>query len=100
MPQAEWMIPRPSLAAQAQLQHSLQVLQATEPNEHAKVVSLAGDLMRLNMHYKTLLNQAIGHITELEVAAILHEHTPAQPGAYTASGDSWPSDTPVAPAHG
>ena len=88
MPQAEWMIPRPSLAAQAQLQYSLQVLQATEPREHDKVVSLAGDLLRQNMHYKTLLNQAIGYIIELEVTEALREHTPAQSGTYTASGDS------------
>jgi hypothetical protein len=88
MPQAEWMIPRPSLAAQAQLQHSLQLLQATKPHEHDKLVSLAGDLLRLNMHYKTLLNQAIGHIIELEVAEVLRERTPAQPGACKVSADS------------
>jgi hypothetical protein len=88
MGQADWMIPRPSLAAQAQLQHSLQVLQALYPREHAQVVSLAGDLMSLNMHYKTLLNQAIGHIMELEVAEVLRERTPAQPGACKVSADS------------
>lgn len=85
MPQTDWMIPRPSLAAQAQLQYSLQVLQATEPHEHTKLVSLAGDLMRQNMHYKTLLNQAIAHITELEVAEALRERTPVQPDPYTTS---------------
>lgn len=88
MSPADWMIPRPSLAAQAQLQYSLHVLQSLEPREYPKLVAFAGDLLRKNMHYTTLLNQAIGHITELEAAEALREHTPAQPCSYTAAGGS------------
>lgn len=80
------MIPRPSLAAQAQLRYNLHVLQKVEPREHDKVKSLAGDLLQQNMHYKTLLNQAIAHIIELEAAAALAERIPAPPDPYTASG--------------
>jgi hypothetical protein len=88
MAQADWMIPRPSLAAQAQLEYSLRVLQTEGPNERDKVLSLAADLMRQNMHYKTLLNQAIAHITQLEVEAALRDRTPAQPGTCEVAIDS------------
>lgn len=88
MAQADWMIPRPSLAAQAQLEYSLRVLQAEGPAECDKVLSIAADLMRQNMHYKTLLNQAIAHITQLEALAALHDRTPALSDSCKAAVDS------------
>lgn len=72
MPLADWMIPQPSLAAQAQLQHSVCVLRANGRNEIDATIQLAEDLMKQNMHYKTLLCQAIGRISELELQAFLH----------------------------
>lgn len=80
MPLADWLIAKPSLAAEAQLQHSVCVLRANGATEIEATVRLAEDLMRQNMHYKTLLNQAIAHISTLELAAFLREaDAPPQP---------------------
>ncbi len=79
MADSPWMIPKPSLAAQAQLQHSLHALRSEGPGNIDKVIDLTADLLRQNMEYKTLLNQALGHIIQLEAAAALREPLPALP---------------------
>ena len=70
MPLADWLIAKPSLAAQAQLQHSLLAVRANGRREIDATLDLVGRLLQQNMHYHTLLTQAIAHIAELELAAL------------------------------
>jgi hypothetical protein len=78
MPLADWLIPKPSLAAQAQLQHSICVLRAEGKAHIDATLNLTESLLRQNMHYHTLLNQAIHHISELELQQILTPPDPVQ----------------------
>lgn len=78
MPLADWMIPKPSLAAQAQLQHSVCAIRAEGRQNIDATLKLTEALLRQNMHYHTLLNQAIRHISELELQQFLTQSDQAQ----------------------
>ena len=79
MPLADWMIPKPSLAAQAQLQHRICALRSDGKKNIDATLNLTESLLRQNMHYHTLLNQAIRHIAELELQQILTPPDPTRP---------------------
>lgn len=83
---ADWMIPKPSLAAQAQLQHSLQVLRRDGRAQIDSTIELTAQLLQQNMHYRTLLKQAVGHIAELELREFLQSSAPALPAPRSLAG--------------
>jgi hypothetical protein len=70
---SEWLIPKPSLSAQAQLRHSVDTLRKHGPAEAHATTELACSLMHQLMLKDTLLRQAIHHISALELGELLTE---------------------------
>ena len=70
---SEWLIPKPSLSAQAQLRHSVDTLRKHGPVEAHATTELACSLMHQLMLKDTLLRQAIHHISALELGELLNE---------------------------
>jgi hypothetical protein len=68
---SEWLIPKPSLSAQAQLRHSVDTLRKHGPTEAHATTELACSLMHQLMLKDTLLRQAIHHISALELGELL-----------------------------
>jgi hypothetical protein len=68
---SEWLIPKPSLSAQAQLRHSVDTLRKHGPSEAHATTELACSLMHQLMLKDTLLRQAIHHISALELGEVL-----------------------------
>ena len=68
---SEWLIPKPSLSAQAQLRHSVDTLRKHGPAEAHATTELACSLMHQLMLKDTLLRQAIHHISTLELGELL-----------------------------
>jgi hypothetical protein len=68
---SEWLIPKPSLSAQAQLRHSVDTLRKHGPSEAHATTELACSLMHQLMLKDTLLRQAIHHISALELGELL-----------------------------
>lgn len=60
----DWLIPNPSLAALAQLQHNLATVRKC--TDVMRLMSLTESLLQQNMLYGTLLKQATHRIAELE----------------------------------
>jgi len=71
---SEWLIPKPSLSAQAQLRHSVDTLRKHGPSEAHATTELACSLMHQLMLKDTLLRQAIHHISALELGDLLAQH--------------------------
>jgi hypothetical protein len=69
----EWMVPKPSLAAEAQLRHDIAMIRKVHPRDMARLVSLTESLLTQNMHYRTLVRQATCHIANIELQEILRE---------------------------
>jgi hypothetical protein len=68
---SEWLIPKPSLSAEAQLRHSVDTLRKHGPSEARATTELACSLMHQLMLKDTLLRQAIHHISALELGELL-----------------------------
>jgi hypothetical protein len=68
---SEWLIPKPSLSAEAQLRHSVDTLRKHGPSEAHATTELACSLMHQLMLKDTLLRQAIHHISALELGELL-----------------------------
>lgn len=64
MPDLDWLVPQPSLAALAQLQHNLATVRKC--TDMAGLMSLTESLLRQNMLYGTLIKQATHRIAQLE----------------------------------
>ena len=64
---SEWLIPKPSLSAQAQLRHNLDTLRKHGSSDPHATTELACSLMHQLMLKDTLLRQAIHHISALEL---------------------------------
>lgn len=67
MPSADWLVPRLSLAAEAELEHSIRVLRREGPDNPETTVRIACDLMRQSVIHQALLRQAIAYVGGLEV---------------------------------
>jgi hypothetical protein len=65
------MVPQLSLAAEAQLQHSVKTLQAHGATNIQDTVSLACSLVQQNAIQQAILRQATAHIAELELELLL-----------------------------
>jgi hypothetical protein len=76
---AEWMIPRLSLSAEAQLKHQVHVLRAEGPTNIKETVELSCALLQQNAINSTLLRQAVGRIAELEMTMMLQERQKVSP---------------------
>lgn len=68
---AEWLIPKPSLSAQAQLRHNLDTLRKHGSSDPHATTELACSLMHQLMLKDTLLRQAIHHVAALEMEDFL-----------------------------
>lgn len=78
---AEWLIPKPSLSAQAQLRHNLDTLRKHGSSDPHATTELACSLMHQLMLKDTLLRQAIHHISSLELQDLLSERS-NRPGTW------------------
>lgn len=78
---SEWLIPKPSLSAQAQLRHNLDTLRKHGSSDPHGTTELACSLMHQLMLKDTLLRQAIHHISALEMQQVLTE-SPYRPGPW------------------
>jgi hypothetical protein len=76
---AEWLIPKPSLAAQAQYRHTCDILRSEGRDNVDRVIDLACSLAQQNMLQQTIIRQATQHIGELELIALLMEAPPRRP---------------------
>lgn len=68
---ASWLVPKPSLAAQARLRSDIHTIRKEGPADIPKLLDLTEQLLTQNMHYSTLLRQAIHHISCLEIEQLL-----------------------------
>jgi hypothetical protein len=68
---SEWLIPKPSLSAQAQLRHNLDTLRKHGSSDPHATTELACSLMHQLMLKDTLLRQAIHHVAALEMEDLL-----------------------------
>lgn len=75
---SDWLVPKPSLAAEANLRHAIHAVRNEGPQNVSRLIDLTETLLAQNMHYKTLLRQAIGHVAELEMQALLKQSTPPE----------------------
>lgn len=73
MAYADWFVPRPSLAAQANLQHAINAVRNEGPTDVSKLIDLTESLLRQNMLYRTLVSQALARVLELETQEALRE---------------------------
>lgn len=92
---ADWMIPKPSLAAQAQLQHTIHALRARRNDKIETMLDTLESLLQLHLNYSTLLNQAIAHIAEIEAKEILKESASQRPPSAAAFADPSPQHSPA-----
>ncbi len=73
---ADWLIPKPSLSAQAHYQHTCTTLRAQGPSNVPQTIDLACSLAHQNMMQQAIIRQAIHHISELELTFLLMESAP------------------------
>ena len=73
---AEWLIPRPSLSAQAHYRHTCATLRAEGPSNIPQTIELACSLAQQNMMQQAIIRQAIYRISELELTSLLETSAP------------------------
>jgi hypothetical protein len=71
---SQWMVPQLSLSAEAQLQHSLQVLREHGATNIKDTVELACSLAQQNAIQQAIIRQATAHIAELELVQLLRSY--------------------------
>lgn len=76
---SEWMIPRLSLSAEAQLQSTLTTLDTHGADNPLETIRIAKALAQQNVIQQAIIRQAIGRISELELLLICLESPPPQP---------------------
>lgn len=76
----EWMVPRLSLSAEAQLRSNLTVIEREGPDNVPQLVKMACSLAQQNAYQQAIIRQATGHIGALEMAVELASVTPQRPG--------------------
>jgi hypothetical protein len=67
----EWLVPRPSLAAEARLRHDIATVRKAQPSDVASLIGLTERLLQQNMLQATLLRQATHHIALIETEQAL-----------------------------
>jgi hypothetical protein len=67
----EWMAPRPSLAAQARLQHDLAIVRNATAADLPQLKNLTLSLLQQNMQLNTLMRQAVCHVADMELREFL-----------------------------
>lgn len=72
----DWMIPRLSLAAEAQLQSTLQTLDSQGAANAEDTVRLAKALAQQNVIQQAIIRQAVAYVSELELLLICLEAPP------------------------
>lgn len=66
-----WLVPKLSLSAEAQLEHNIRVLREEGANDIEGTVRIACALIQQNAIQQAIIRQAIGHIGQLEMEALL-----------------------------
>jgi hypothetical protein len=81
MAYGEWLVPKPSIAAQARLQHDIATVRNATSSDLEALRSLTVRLLQQNMHLNTLVRQAIYHCAEQEMQELLgsRPHVAAEP---------------------
>lgn len=79
MAPSDWMVPRLSLAAEAQLRDTLNTLDAQGIANPEDTVRLAKALAQQNVIQQAIIRQAVGYVSELELLLICLEAPPKRP---------------------
>lgn len=66
-----WLVPQLSLSAEAQLEHNLRVMREEGTKDIEGTVRIACALIQQNALQQAIIRQAIGHISQLEMEALL-----------------------------
>lgn len=67
---SNWMVPRLTLSAEAQLQSTLQTLDAHGAENPEETVKLAKALAQQNVIQQAIIRQAVGYVAELELVLV------------------------------
>lgn len=68
-----WLVPKLSLSAEAQLEHNMRVMREEGANDIEGTVRIACALLQQNAIQQAIIRQAIGHISQLEMEALLSD---------------------------
>lgn len=69
MDSLDWMVPKPSIAAEANLRHAIHAVRNEGPHNVPGLIDLTESLLQQNLLYRTLLKQATHHIASLELGS-------------------------------
>ena len=64
----EWLVPKLSLSAEAQLRSNITAIEREGPQNVEQLVRLAVSLVQQNAYQAAIIRQAIGHVGEIELA--------------------------------
>jgi hypothetical protein len=63
----EWLVPKLSLSAEAQLRSNIAAIEREGPQKVEQLVKIASSLTQQNALQAAIIRQAIGHVSELEL---------------------------------
>lgn len=63
----EWLVPKLSLSAEAQLRSNIAAIEREGPEQVGQLVKIACALTQQNAIQAAIIRQAIGHVSELEL---------------------------------
>ena len=64
----EWLVPKLSLSAEAQLRSHISAIEREGPQNVEQLVRIAVSLVQQNAYQAAIIRQAIGHVGEIELA--------------------------------
>lgn len=70
-----WLVPKLSLSAEAQLEHNLRLMREEGHKDMEGTVRIACSLIQQNAIQQAIIRQAIGHIGQLEMEALLTDQS-------------------------
>ena len=72
----DWLVPKLSVSAEAQMHHTVNVLKNEGPENVDQLVRIACSLAQQNVMQQAIIRQAIGHISLLEMTVELNRKQP------------------------
>lgn len=63
----EWLVPKLSLSAEAQLRSHISAIEREGPENVKKLVSITISLLQQNAYQAAIIRQAIGHVGKIEL---------------------------------
>lgn len=67
----DWMVPKLSLSAEAQLEHNVRLMREEGPSDIEGTIRIACSLIQQNAMQQAIIRQAVGHIAQLEMEQLL-----------------------------